>query len=342
LSRSASLRGLSRGVRSSSIQEETPMRWYRALIAGALAISALPVVAYACSSCGCSLSSDWATQGYASEEGWRFDLRYEYFDQDDLRGGTSRVDRASLEIPNAREIQQGTVNRNYFLVADYSPNADWGINLQVPYFDRFHTTIAAGDTEISTSHGKGIGDVRLTGRYAGLTEQRDVGLQFGIKLATGAFHDQFIDGPQAGEPLDRGLQLGTGTTDLVLGIYTFGSIDPQWEYFAQAIVQQPQNSREGFKPGTGFNVNFGVRYVAFGNVVPQVQVNVRTEGREAGENADLENSGATLSYLSPGVSFTLGKNLQGYAFVQLPFYQRVNGLQIEPRYTASAGVHYAF
>jgi hypothetical protein len=296
----------------------------------------------ACSTCGCSLSSDWATQGYASDEGWRFDLRYDYFNQNDLRSGTSRVDRASLEIPNDREIQQGTVNRSYLFVADYSPNADWGFNLQVPYSDRFHTTIAPGDTDISTSHGKGVGDVRVTARYTGFTEQRDTGLQIGIKLPTGGFHDTFIDGPQAGEPLDRGLQLGTGTTDLLLGIYNFGTLNPQWEYFTQAIVQQPLNSRESFRPGTGLNVNFGIRYVAHANIIPQLQVNVRAEGRESGENGDVENSGATLAYLSPGITMTLGKSLHAYAFVQIPFYQRVNGLQIEPKYTASVGLHYAF
>jgi hypothetical protein len=296
----------------------------------------------ACSSCGCSLSSDWASQGYASGGGWHFDLRYDYFNQNDLRSGTSRVDRASLEIPNEREIQQETVNRNYLFIADYSPDADWGFSLLVPYFDRFHTTIAPGDTDISVSHGMGMGDVRLIGRYTALTDQRDVGVQFGIKFATGGIHQTFIDGPQAGQPLDRGLQLGTGTTDLLVGVYHFGSTSPSWEYFAQAYVQQPLNSRESFRPGTAFSVNLGWRYVANPKIVPQLQVNFRAEGREKGDNADVENSGASLAYLSPGLAMTLARNLQAYAFVQVPFYQRVNGFQIEPKYTASVGLHYAF
>ena len=320
------------------------MRLSHAIAPGlsAIALALLPSPTFACSSCGCSLSSDWASQGYASAEGWRFDLRYDYFNQDDLRSGTSRVDRASLEIPNEREIQQSTVNRSYFATLDYSPNADWGVSLTLPYSDRFHTTIAPGDTDVSVSHGKGLGDVRLMSRYTAITEAHDVGVQAGIKLATGRFHDTFIDGPQAGQPLDRGLQLGTGTTDLILGIYNFGSIDPRWEYFDQALLQLPLNSREGFKPGNGFNANFGIRYVAYPDVVPQLQVNIRVEGREKGVNADTENSGATLAYLSPGVAMSFGRDLQGYAFIQVPVYQHVNGLQIEPRYTASIGLHFAF
>jgi hypothetical protein len=29
-------------------------------------------------------------------------------------------------------------------------------------------------------------------------------------------------------------------------------------------------------------------------------------------------------------------------FVQLPIYQRVNGLQLEPKYSVSVGLHYGF
>ena len=56
--------------------------------------------------------------------------------------------------------------------------------------------------------------------------------------------------------------------------------------------------------------------------------------------ADVENSGATLVYLSPGVNFQIADKLHGYVFAQVPIYQRVNGLQIEPRYTVTLGVYY--
>lgn len=79
-----------------------------------------------------------------------------------------------------------------------------------------------------------------------------------------------------------------------------------------------------------------------GPVVPQLQLNLRSERRESGANADEANSGSTLAYLSPGVTATLSDRLKAYAFVQLPVYQRVNGLQIEPRRSVSAGLHYAY
>jgi len=77
------------------------------------------------------------------------------------------------------------------------------------------------------------------------------------------------------------------------------------------------------------------------NVTPQIQINVRSERRESGANADTENSGATLAYLSPGIAVALAHNARAYAYVQIPIYQRVNGFQIEPRYSVSVGVQLA-
>ena len=312
------------------------------LLAGAVAAAAFAPRADACSACGCTLSSDWASQGLSATGGWRADVRFDYFDQDQLRSGTDSVSRSGVAIPNETEVQQYTINRNYTFALDYSPNKDWGINVALPYYNRSHATIAEGDTEVSTSHDKGIGDVRVVGRYTGLAEQRSVGFEFGLKLPTGEFNSKFRTGPQTGETLDRGLQLGTGTTDLLLGIYNFGSFAPDWGYFADALLTQPLNSRDDFRPGTGINLNFGVRYSGWETFQPQLQLNGRFEKRESGANADVDNSGASLLYISPGGTLNFSRRFSAYAFVQAPIYQRVNGLQIEARWLASVGLHYIF
>ena len=315
------------------------MRALRTLTAAAAVLAALTAAqdAQACSSCGCTLSSNWGAQGEGMDNGFMFDLRFDYFNQDDLRAGSHDVNRADLSIPNDREIQQTTINRNYTADLDYT-SGSFGVNVQVPWFDRYHTTIAPGDSEVSTSHSKSIGDVRVVGRYTGLTDDHSIGVQAGLKFATGPFDETFYAGPQAGEPVDRGLQPGTGTTDLLLGAYNFGSLSRDWDYFAETLLQVPLNTRDGFKPGAGVNVNAGFRYMSFEHVVPQIQLNVRSEERESGANADIDNSGATLVYLSPGITAHLSQDWRAYAFFQVPVYQRVNGLQLEPRYTISVGV----
>jgi hypothetical protein len=101
-----------------------------------------PAVGLACSSCGCSLNSDWSTQGHTTEPGLRMDFRFDYFNQNQLRTGTGTVDRGTITFPTDREIQQTTVNRNYNLMLDYTVNKDWGVNVlnsvfrPVPYHHR--------------------------------------------------------------------------------------------------------------------------------------------------------------------------------------------------------------
>ena len=76
--------------------------------------------------------------------------------------------------------------------------------------------------------------------------------------------------------------------------------------------------------------------------MPQLQINARVEKREQGANADIENSGATLMYLSPGFTWNFSRRFSTYVFAQAPLYQRVNGLQIEARWLGSVGLHYIF
>ena len=144
------------------------------------------------------------------------------------------------------------------------------------------------------------------------------------------------------DDLDRGLQMGTGTTDLLFGVYKNGSLGEDWGYFSQAMGQVALKGRDGFRPGNAMNANAGVRYTGNPVVAPHVQMNFRMEARETGENADTPNSGATLAYLSPGVTIQAGARVQFYGFVQVPVLQRVNGLQVEPRSIFSAGVHCTF
>ena len=313
------------------------------LLCGIAALgTVVPTRAVACSACGCTLNSDWASQGLAASNGWRFDARFDFFEQDQLRSGTDSVPRSDFTFPNDQEVQQNTINRNYTFALDYSPNKDWGFSAILPWFDRSHATIAAGDTAVSTSHDEGIGDMRLIARYSGFEAQRGTGIEFGIKLPSGQFTSQFDGGPQRGQLLDRGLQLGSGTTDILLGVYNFASLTPDWGYFGQLQLQQPLDSRDEFKPGTGVNLNLGLRYTASAVFVPQLQINARVEKREQGAQADIENSGATLVYLSAGATWNVSRRFSAYAFMQAPMCQRVNGLQLEATQLASVGLHYHF
>lgn len=302
----------------------------------------IPLYALACASDGCALSTDWNSQGFASKPGVRVDLRYDYINQNQLRTGTGTVDSNSIALPTTREIEEGTKTKYTTFGLDYTPGVDWGINVSIPYIDRSHTTFAAGDTAVSASHTKSVGDVRVLARYQGFIHTRNLGIQFGLKLPTGGYRNNFIGGPQAGQPLDRGLQPGTGTTDFLFGGYYFAAINEDWDYFTQALIQIAFNSKDNYRPGSSINLNGGVRYTANETVVPQMQINMRSARRDAGDNADVSNSGGTLVYFSPGVTINVTRNIKTFGSFQLPIYQNVIGYQLTPRWTASVGVRYEF
>lgn len=294
----------------------------------------------ACSVCGCSLSSDWASQGYGMSPGLEGSADFQYYDQDNLRSGTGDANRSAFPLPNGQELQKATLTRNATLALDYVITPNWGVGILVPYYDRFHTTVAPGDTALSESFATGLGDVRLLGRYQRFRLSQSFGLQFGLKLPSGKYDQEFSTGPQALTPLDRGLQLGTGTTDAVLGASYFGRPATHVGYFVQATVQRALASRDGFLPSSTFNLNTGIRYLNTSTVTPMVQLNARWDGRERGVNADYENSGDAVFFVSPGATAQLGFGQSVFAFLQLPVFQRVNGLQLEPRWLLSVGLRF--
>lgn len=308
----------------------------------AMAFSALAPAALACGICGCSLNSDWASQGYQFGTGFNVNLRFDYIDQDQLRTGTGTVDKAKIAYPASQEIQLWTISRTFLADLCYSPTPDWSVSALIPVTDRTHATVAENTAAPSFSRSSGPGDVWLLGRYQGFSKDRSFGLQLGLKLPTGRIGDTFSRGPARGETVDRGLQLGTGTTDLLVGAYKFGALAPAWGYFASVLAQIPTGGRDGFRPGNALNLSGGVRYTGFTALTPQLQLNLRAEKPETGAHADTPNSGATLAYLSPGLTASIGPDLELFAFLQIPVYQRVTGYQLEPRHLLSVGVSYRF
>jgi hypothetical protein len=325
-------------VRHRSGIPESSVRFGRmALVALALAGGAAR--GRGCSICSCSLNSDWGLLGAGGNSGWSFDSRYEYTNQTTTRCGTQQFDRSTVTFPTDNEIQLSTLNRTLWLGVDLAGASRWGVAVQLPVIDRDHATVAGGDTNVSTSHGRGIGDVRLVGRYRlTQTSNSSWSLQFGLKLPSGRIDQTFATGPQAGEALDRGLQLGSGTTDLIAGLSIFGRPLPELGTFAQATIVQSVAQRDGFSPSPSLTVSGGVRWLNSSRITPQLQVNAKWEGRERGAKADIENSGSVVVALSPGLTAEITNRIHAFAFVQVPVYQRVNGLQLEPRWQLSIGI----
>ncbi|HEX5339880.1 MAG TPA: hypothetical protein VFX47_03280 [Gammaproteobacteria bacterium] len=294
----------------------------------------------ACASCGCTLNTDLGSQGMVTGSGWRVGLRYDLVDQDQMHNGKDVV---SIAVPDSEEVEQRTRNGYTTLGINYGFNRRWSMELQLPWLNRFHTTYAEGDSTLSSSHSDSLSDARLLGRYTGLSPDMSSGLLFGLKLPTGVRNVTFSTGPAAGDALDRSLQPGSGTTDVLLGAYHFDNFNAQFGWFTQVMYQHALAAHDGYQPGDSFNLNAGLQYYLNDSFTPQLQINAQVRGHDTdADPAGHDNSGGRLLYISPGVTFNLGNGWHGHAFVQFPLYQNVYGLQLTPTHIVSIGASYSF
>ncbi len=319
---------------------------------------------WACASCGCTLSADAAT-GYSSLPGLRLTLEYDYINQDQLRRGTRTATPADVvnnptnPEQNGGEVEKQTINRYITAGLSYSPNSNWNINLLIPYVIRSHTTYGvqqqpytAAETapdQISGARFSDLGDLKLVMSWQGLLPTHNLGLQLGVKLPTGHYGTSinFDSGPNAGSPLDASLQPGTGSTDIIVGAYYYQAISQNFDAFVNgqlqsAVAEKQHEAGNDFRPGNSQTLSFGLRYEAHPEWVPQVQVNLVHKSRDQGALADLPDTAGTVAYVSPGITLQALGPLHVFGFVQVPVYSNLDGYQVFPRWTASAGLQYAF
>ena len=334
------------------------------LCLGVALICAAPLSTWACATCGCTVNSD-AAMGFSTASGWRVNLEYTFIDQDELRSGTGTatpaavVNNPSNPSLGGGEIEKGTINRYLTLGVSYRPDADWSLNLLVPYVSRDHETYGnqlapytpaeSAPDQVSGAHVDSRGDAKLLVNYQGFLPTHNLGLQLGLKLPTGQYGTtvNFSNGPGAGSPLDASLQAGTGSTDLIVGAYYFQPVSQDFDAFAtvqfqSAVVHRLDQAGDDFRPGNTATVSVGLRYEAHPDWIPQLQVNVLRKNADQGALADTTDTAGTVVYVSPGITVRLQKKLHGYAVLQVPAYSNLSGYQLFPHWTGTMGLSYAF
>ncbi len=323
-----------------------------------------PVSSWACATCGCTVNSD-AAMGYSTATGLRVNVEYTYIDQDELRAGTGPtgpapvVNNPSNPALGGGEIEKQTINRYYTVGLSYRPDADWNVNLLVPYVVRDHTTYGTqlapytsaetAPTQVSGAHVSNLGDIRLIGNYQGLLPTHDLGLQLGVKLPTGQYGTavNFYDGPNVGTPLDASLQAGTGSTDVIVGAYYFRPVSENVDAFGNvqfqsAVTHKLDQPGNDFRPGNTTTASLGLRYEKNPLFVPQLQLNLSRKSADQGALADTTDTAGTVAYLSPGFTAQILPKLHAYSVLQFPVYSNLSGYQLFPHWTATAGLSYAF
>ena len=307
-------------------------------IAASLCAATVPCWA-SCGSAYCTLMTDRYAQGTGDPHlGWSADQRIEQVNQTRLLTGTNDIDAS--QVSNEDAIERHTRNLNVVTTLGYGFSPQWSVSLRLPvvHRDHLHDLIDA-ETGLATTPEQWrftrLGDVQWLARRQFLADDvaTSYALYGGLKLPTGTTTVTNADGVRA----ERALQPGTGTTDLVLGVairHALGAVDAA---FGQASVSQALDSHEAFKPGARVEVAAGWSRAFSEAVGGVVQLNARWRGHDRGAQAEPDNSGSTTIDISPGLTLAVGGASTFYAFVQVPIYQRVTGIQLVPRVALAVG-----
>jgi len=227
----------------------------------------------------------------------------------------------------------------------YFFNRSWGVQAEIPYENRwFSTDTNFGNfpATIQTVNWADIGDVRIKGYYTGFSEDMSTGVMFGIKLPTGNYNFR-------PDIVDRDTQIGTGSTDLLLGVFHRGALtdDGNWGWFTQLQLDQPVLTRDDYYPGTEVDFVLGAHYKGWSigqntTITPIGQVLAQIKTTDQGANAaSPPASGFQRILLAPGIEIDSGK-LIFYADVSFPVYINATGNQLEPAALFKATLGYKF
>lgn len=297
------------------------------LMAGLLA----PNLAHGCA-CGCGVFDVATSYMLPSGSGGMLWEQYDYQDQD---RNWHAMGVASPSANGDKEIETHFT----MLGLQYMFNRSWGVEAELPYdFRYFRGTL--DDGTVASHHWSTFGDVRLQGIYTGFSPDMSTGLTLGIKLPTGGWHADT-------DLVDRDTQIGTGSTDLLLGGFHRGKFGASgnWEWFGQLELDLPAAIQEGYRPGVELDTALGIDYAGWrvgrAHIIPLAQVLYSERTSDNGPAADSGDTGYERILLSPGIEVNLHP-INIYADVEVPVFQNFTGNQLAASVLFKFAVSYMF
>jgi hypothetical protein len=265
-----------------------------------------PSVGWACA-CGCGVF-DVATQSMLPQgPGGMIFMSYDYMDQN--------MNWSNGHPAPAANNGDAEINTDFTTLGmQYMFNRTWGVQVEVPYDVRHYEAYGSG---ASTTWGA-FGDLRLEGIYTGFFPDMSAGVTFGLKLPTG--DDTHDDATPTGL-LDRDTELGSGSTDILLGGFyrhTLNSVAHGLYWFAQAQLDVPVLIQGGYRPGVELDTSLGLYYQGLSlgkvNITPVAQMIPSERTSDTGPWASggvndppvgISDSGYQRVLLSPGIEFDM-------------------------------------
>ncbi|MBI2799112.1 MAG: hypothetical protein HYX63_02320 [Gammaproteobacteria bacterium] len=256
--------------------------------------------------------------------------------------------------PNAREEFWTTEISGFYGVSE-----DFLLMLNVPvrstHGDGGVSTGAEGNVALDTARGgdDGAGDIAAFGRYTflrhhALTSTTLVAATLGVKLPSGSTEGRDDNGGF----LDAHIQLGTGSTDILMGLSASHAID-RFSLAANVLASITTEGEFGATPhqfGDSLNYDITAKYRVLPTVLNNssmrwfisLGVNGECRGHEHEEGVLVFDSGGHVLYITPGLQAIIGKKWIFETTYQAAIFHDLNGTQLGEDYKVTGSLTYLF
>ena len=314
----------------------------RALLIAAAAVL-LPAVAFAsCGSdhCPIDLGLLWEHSLLT------FDVSQQYLDQNQPRVGTR--DALVGEIP-AEENEVRTVNRITTARVSYQPSPRWSLMASLPYVSRYHEHIHdnAGTPVTERWNFTGVGDLEAVATRTfpnGPESGTGYHLTAGFKAPTGVRHVEEFDGNEPEPPVRPGNGAWAGiagagiqwSPEVAMLSGLKGTLPIRFSVLGRANG----HGTERYRVGSELQANLGISYPLTRSIEALLSGDYRIRAKDdpGGTDAEAGHTGGTWGFVSPGLRVDVAGKTAFYGIVQLPVYQRVNGINLVSDFNLYLGV----
>ncbi len=296
--------------------------------------AAIPELPNAIEYCDYCLASQGISPLEVGSSGVRADLRY-------LSLGTVYQDGKKSE--NAERELETHLTQQYSLYYSLSPRLSLGAF--VPIAKRHSEQLnEAGD--IVTGNEFGLADVTLLLRYKALVAHdmettSIISFAGGVKLPTGKTNGRDSEG----NLLDAHIQLGTGSTDALLGVSGFLTFQ-RVALIANVLGSLTSEGANGHTFGNILNYDASARYRIYPSEYGDTQLFTtfgiygEWRGRELQDGSAITSSGGNVVFLSPGLQLFPLPSISIEASYHIPIIHALNGSQLGEDYRIMAGVQF--
>ena len=176
-------------------------------------------------------------------------LQYDYMDQNRNWSGDSKRRRRTMTTKSSKHILS-RLARNICSTTSGARKSKY-LTTSVTSRERMRVTKSPRIV------GEQLGDIRIEGIYTGFFADLSAGVTFGLKLPTGSYTEDT-------DLVDRDTQIGTGSTDILLGGFFRHNLswDEKWDALTVAIGRAGVDAG-WLSPGSRTGRAAGVDYKGF-------------------------------------------------------------------------------